>query len=290
MRQQNVVRGIVLMVTAFALFALLDATAKYLVGHVGTGLVVFSRYGFAALLVVILLSRHGGMEQLRTTRPWLQILRGVLLLSATGANFIAISYLRLDQTASIMFSNPLWVCALSPVLLGERVGPRRWTAVIVGFLGVLLIVQPGATGFHPAMLLSVSCALSTALYQIATRKVGERDNALTSVFYATTVGALASAPLAPIGWVAPGVLATLLLVSLGVYGAVGHYMLAQAHRLAPAPVLAPFVYSQIVWMSLAGYLIFGDVPDLPTALGGTLVIASGLYVYYRERALRPESD
>jgi drug/metabolite transporter (DMT)-like permease len=274
-----------MMVTAFALFALLDATAKYLVDHVGTGLVVFARYGFATLLVVLLIWRHGGLRQLHTAHLGLQLVRGLLLLSATGANFVAVSYLRLDQTASIMFSNPIWVCALSPILLGERVGPRRWTAVIVGFLGVLIIIQPGTTSFHPAMLLSVSVALSTALYQIATRKVGARDSAVISVFYATTVGAVAAIPLAPLNWVTPGPAALALLLSLGIYGAIGHYLLAQAHRLAPAPVLAPFVYLQIVWMSLAGYLIFGDVPDRSTALGATLVILSGLYVYYRERAL-----
>jgi len=227
-----------MMVTAFALFALLDATAKYLVTHVGTGLVVFSRYGFATLLVVLLIWRHGGLSQLGTAHLGLQLIRGLLLLSATAANFIAVSYLRLDQTASIMFSNPIWVCALSPILLGERVGPRRWTAVIVGFLGVLIIIQPGTASFHPAMLLSVSVALSTALYQIATRKVGAQDGAITSVFYATTVGAMAALPLAPLGWVTPGLAAVVLLLSLGLYGAVGHYLLAQAHRLAPAPVLA----------------------------------------------------
>ena len=278
------------MVSAFALFALLDATAKYLVAHVGTGLVVFARYGFAAVLVTALIWRHGGRRQLRTAHLGLQLVRGMLLLSATGANFVAVAYLRLDQTASIMFSNPIWVCALSPLLLGERVGPRRWTAVIVGLAGVLIIIQPGTSSFHPAMLLSVSVALSTALYQIATRKVGARDGPITSVFYATTVGAVAALPLAPLDWVTPTLAATALLLSLGFYGAVGHYLLAQAHRLAPAPVLAPFVYSQIVWMSLAGYLVFDDVPDGFTALGASLVILSGLYVYYRERKVAEKSS
>jgi drug/metabolite transporter (DMT)-like permease len=212
--------GIGLMVGAFAMFAMLDATAKYLVGFLGVGLVVFARYGFSLVFVGLLVWQQGGSGLLVTGNGVLQVVRGLLLIVSTGTNFIALGYLQLAQTSSIAFSNPLWVCALSPLLLGERVGPRRWFAVLVGFMGVLLIIQPGTMSFHWAMLLSLTSALSTALYQIATRKVGAEDRAITSLFYVSLVGSLAAAPLAPIGWAMPSVGQWGLLVLMRVSSAV----------------------------------------------------------------------
>jgi drug/metabolite transporter (DMT)-like permease len=283
--------GIGLMVGAFAMFAMLDATAKYLVGFLGVGLVIFARYGFSLVFVGLLVWQQGGSGLLVTGNGVLQVVRGLLLIVSTGTNFIALGYLQLAQTSSISFSNPLWVCALSPLLLGERVGPRRWFAVLVGFIGVLLIIQPGTVSFHWAMLLSLTSALSTALYQIATRRVGAEDRAITSLFYVSLVGSLAAAPLAPIGWVMPDIGQWGLLVMMGFFGSFGHYMLTQAHRMAPAPVLSPFLYTQIIWMTLIGFVVFGDVPDIMTIAGGSAVVASGLYVLYRERLVRnPSGD
>jgi drug/metabolite transporter (DMT)-like permease len=283
--------GIGLMVGAFAMFAMLDATAKYLVGFLGVGLVIFARYGFSLVFVGLLVWQQGGSGLLVTGNGVLQVVRGLLLIVSTGTNFIALGYLQLAQTSSISFSNPLWVCALSPLLLGERVGPRRWFAVLVGFMGVLLIIQPGTVSFHWAMLLSLTSALSTALYQIATRRVGAEDRAITSLFYVSLVGSLAAAPLAPIGWVMPDLGQWGLLVMMGFFGSFGHYMLTQAHRMAPAPVLSPFLYTQIIWMTLIGFVVFGDVPDIMTIVGGSAVVASGLYVLYRERLVRnPSGD
>jgi drug/metabolite transporter (DMT)-like permease len=283
--------GIGLMVGAFAMFAMLDATAKYLVGFLGVSFVVFARYGFSLIFVGLWVWQQGGSGLLVTGNGVLQVVRGLLLMVSTSTNFIALGYLQLAQTSSIAFSNPLWVCALSPLLLGERVGPRRWFAVVVGFVGVLLIIQPGTMSFHWAMLLSLTSALSTALYQIATRKVGAEDRAITSLFYVSLVGSIAAAPLAPIGWAMPSVGQWGLLVLAGFFGSFGHYMLAQAHRMAPAPVLSPFVYTQIIWMTLFGFVLFGDVPDMLTIIGGSAVVASGLYVLYRERLVRnPSGD
>lgn len=281
--------GIGLMVGAFATFAMLDATAKYLVTSLGVGLLVFARYAFALLFVAIWIWQQGGASLLVTGNGVLQVVRGLLLIVSTGFNFVALGYLQLAQTSSIAFSNPLWVCALSPLLLGERVGPRRWFAVMIGFVGVLLIIRPGTDGFHWAMLLSLVSALSTALYQIATRKVGAEDRALTSLFYASLVGSLAAVPLAPLGWVMPDIGQWGLLALMGFYGMFGHFMLTQAHRMAPAPVLAPFVYVQIIWMTLIGFVLFGDVPDAMTVAGASVVVASGLYVFYRERRVRKPS-
>ncbi len=278
-------RAILLMVAAFAVFTLLDATAKYLVGFLGVGLVVFARYAFAVGYTFLAMMRPGGKQLLRTNHWFLQCIRGVLLLSSTGFNFVALQDLQLAQTSSIMFSNPLWVCALSPLLLGEHVGTRRWAAVIVGFIGVLIIIRPGTVGFHPAMIYSIISTLSVALYQIVSRKVGGQDHAVTSLFYGTLAGAIGSAPFAGIDWVMPDQTGWALLALIGFFGSTGHYMLIQAHRLAPAPVLAPLVYTQIIWMTLVGYIVFGDIPDQWTIVGGLVVIGSGLYVYARERRL-----
>jgi drug/metabolite transporter (DMT)-like permease len=278
--------GIFLMIGAVTMFAVLDSTAKYLTGLVATPQIVFFRYAFSLAIVAALVWRNGGLALLRTDHLGLQLTRGLLLLLATATNFTAVKYLQLAQTSSISFSNPLWVCALSPLLLGEHVGPRRWAAVIVGFIGVLVIIRPGGEGFHWAMILSVVCALSAALYQIATRKVGGSDKAMTSLFYVSLSGTVAAAPIAPIGWVDPGWLAWTLLVLAAAYGSIGHFMLTEAHRLAPAPVLAPFVYTQIISMTFIGYVVFGDVPDAMTVVGSLLVVASGLYVFYREQKLK----
>lgn len=278
--------GILLMIGAFSLFALLDSTAKYLSQSVATQVIVFFRYGFSLLIVGFVVWRQGGLRFLKTEHLPLQLIRGLLLLVSTGTNFTAVKYLQLAQTSSISFSNPLWVCALSPLLLGERVGPRRWAAVIVGFIGVLVIIRPGTASFHWAMLLSVVCALSAGLYQIATRKVGGSDHALTSLLYVSISGTAGALPFAPIDWVTPAWWAWLFLVLAALYGSVGHLMLTQAHRLAPAPVLAPFVYTQIISMIIIGYVVFGDVPDAATLLGALVVVASGLYVFYREQQLK----
>ena len=140
--------GIGLMTGAFAMFALLDATAKYLAGSVGTGLIVFARYAFSLLFVAIWVWQQGGASLLITGHGALHVVRGLLLVLSTAANFVAVGYLQLAQTSAIGFSNALWVCALSPLLLAERVGLRRWVAVIVGFIGVLIIIRPGTMSFH----------------------------------------------------------------------------------------------------------------------------------------------
>jgi drug/metabolite transporter (DMT)-like permease len=285
----HIVTGILLMVAAVTTFAMLDATAKYTVKSLSTAMVVCFRYGIASAYVTILLWRMGGARLLVTRHRKLHAMRGLLLLGSTGLNFFALNYLQLAQTSAITFSNPLIVCVLSPWLLGERVGLRRWIAVIVGFIGVLIIIRPGTAGFQWAMAASVLSALCGALYQIATRHVGLHDQALTSLFYMTLTGALGAVPLALVDWQTPLAWQWGLLGLAAIFGTCGHYMLTEAHRRAPASVLAPFVYVQIIPMIVIGFLVFGDVPDGWTLAGGLVVIASGLYVLYRERlaARRP---
>ena len=253
-----------------------------------------SRYSFATLslsiLSVIILARAGGPELAITRHPFLQVVRGLMLLASTGFNFLAITYLQLGQTAAISFTIPLWVCALSVPLLGERVGIRRWAAVMVGFLGVLVIMRPGTISFHWAMLLSLGATLCGSIYNIATRKVGGRDRAETSLLYVGLVGSLGAALPLPWHWLMPQGTQWFLLLAMGLCGGIGHFLLIQAHRLAPASLLAPFFYTQIIWMILIGLVVFGDVPDIWTIVGAAIVIASGLFVFARERALGRRTD
>ena len=212
----NVTTGIVLMVGAVATFTIIDACAKYLLAAaVPPMMVVFARYSLSLLYVLGLMWWTGTLT-FKSHHPRLQVLRGVLLFASTLMNFIALQYLRLDQTSAIFFSNPLWVCALSPFLLGERIGPRRWAAVVIGFLGVLLIIRPGADGFHWAMLLSVTVAVITSLYQIITRKIGGRDPALVSLLLPSLVGSALAMPMGILNWHVPvwGLVALMLLMGL----------------------------------------------------------------------------
>ncbi len=274
--------SMMLMLATYALFALLDSTAKYLGQFLSIGTITFARYFWGsafALLAGLVLFRGRFWE---TAHPRVQVLRGVLMLGATFFNFMAVRYLQLAQSVAILFSAPLFVCLLSPLLLGERVGWRRWAAVIVGFLGVLLVVRPGTDTFHPAMFLSIGAALTLALYQVLTRKVGARDNPYASMFWATLVGLVLSLPLLAVAAEAPPPELLPWLVFLGLSGTAGHLLLTQAHRRADASFLAPFAYTQMIWMVLIGWWWFGDVPDMLTIVGALLVAAAGLFVFYRE--------
>lgn len=277
------VKAIFLILSAMAVFTVLDAGAKFLNQSLPLAVTVSFRYAIALVIALGLLLRRGGFGLMRTRHPILQASRGLFLLASTFCNFIAMSYLQLAQTAAISFTIPLWVCALSVPLLGEKVGIRRWLAVLVGFCGVLVIMRPGTQDFHWAMLISLLTAFCGACYNLATRKVGGHDATETSLFYVCLVGSLVSAPVMLSNWQMPEGWQWPLLLVIGLAGAGGHLMLIEAHRQAQASVLAPFIYSQIIWMTLAGVAVFGQWPDGWTLLGATIVVASGIYVFDRER-------
>jgi drug/metabolite transporter (DMT)-like permease len=281
--------GIVLIAASMAVFALLDGLGKEVMRHLPMFVAVFFRYFVALLLAIAVVLHTGGPQLFLTGHPLLQALRGALLLASTWLNFVAISQLQLAQTAAISFTIPLWVCALSVPLLGEKVGLWRWTAVIAGLLGVVVIMRPGTMSFHWAMLFSLAATFCGALYNIATRKVGGRDRAETSLFYVGLVGGFGAS--LPLGWnwQTPEGWQWVMLLVMGLCGGFGHYMLIQAHRLAPAALLAPFVYTQIIWMVILGFLMFGDLPDVWTLIGAAIVIAAGLVVFMRERILGRET-
>jgi drug/metabolite transporter (DMT)-like permease len=281
--------GIALMCGAVASFGVMDTMAKYLNLHMNTVEVVWARYTGAFVIPFMLSNPWTRPDLMTTPRLGLQIGRSVLLLLSTLCNFLALRYLQLDQAVALIFSTPCFVAALSGPILGEWVRWKRWTAIGVGFLGVLVVTRPGPSSFQPAALLSIGAALCYALYSITTRMLARTDSNETTLFYSNIVGAVAMLPALPFVWTTPtDPLLIVLMVSSGAVASFGHYLLIAAHRLAPAAVLSPFIYSEIVLVTALGFLVFGDVPSRWTIAGAAIVIASGLYILHRERTVRGE--
>jgi drug/metabolite transporter (DMT)-like permease len=283
-----VVRAILLMMVSMAVFTSLDASAKLVTKTLEPWVAVYFRYIVAALLSLCILLWRNGLTGFRTQHPWLQLVRGLLLVGSTILNFTAMGYLPLSTTSAIFFTIPLFVSALSVPMLGETVGVKRWLAVLVGFLGVLVIMRPGTMAFHWAMILSLGASFAGSLYNIYTRKVGGHDSVETSLFYVGLFGAAGAGLPASLGWQWPESWMWPYLIGIGIAGTLGHFMIIEAHRLAPASRLAPFIYTQIIWMTIAGYLIFGEVPDLWTLAGATVVVLCGLYLLNSERRAKNE--
>jgi drug/metabolite transporter (DMT)-like permease len=276
--------GIALMCGALACFAGLDAAAKWASRSVDPMLAVWARYVSSVVLVSLVLNPWTAPGLLRTRRPLLQTGRSVLLLGSTALNFFALQHLQLAESISIQFATPLLVALLAGPILGEWIGPRRLAAVGIGFVGVLVVTKPGAEGLHPAVFLSVGSAVCYALYGISTRLLAASDSSATTMTYSGLAGVLLLTPALPLFWETPSLPVAGLLLATGAFGALGHWLLILAHARAPAPVLAPFIYTQLIWMTALGYVLFGDVPDAGTLAGGAIVVASGLYLLARERA------
>jgi len=276
--------GIALMCGAVGCFAFLDATAKYLGRHMDVIEVVWARYTFGFVLAFIWSNPITRPGLMRTARPGLQIGRSALLLGSTLLNFFALKYLQLDQALTITFSTPFFVAALSGPVLGEWVGPRRWAAIAVGFLGVLVVTRPGLNAVPPAAALSAAGALCYAAYALSTRILARTDSNQTTLFYSNLVGALVMLPAVIAVWTPPAsLLIAGLMLAMGALASIGHYLLIVAHRLAPASVLSPFIYSQLAWTVTLGYVVFADVPSRWTMAGAAIIVASGLYLLHRER-------
>ncbi len=284
-RRQRLI-GIALMCGAVATFSCLDSTAKYLNHHMDTLQVVWARYTGAFLLALIVSNPVTRPGLMITKRPLLQIGRSSLLFGSTVLNFIALRWLQLDEALSILFSTPFLVAALSGPILGEWIGVRRWIAILVGFSGVLLVTRPGFGGIHPAAALSMLSAICYAFYSISTRVLARTDTNETTLFYTNLVGAMAMLPIVPFVWTTPHETLIIVLMTItGAFASIGHYMLIAAHRRAPASTLAPFIYSQLVWVLILGYVVLDNLPSGWTIAGAVIVVGSGLYILNRERQL-----
>jgi len=277
-------RGIGFYTLALLLFACLDASAKYASRHVPVLEVVFFRYAGAMVVSLIAFRPWRNHRRFLTGRPVRQLLRSAFLLGSTIFNFMALRQLQLAETTTIAFAGALVVAGLAVPLLGEWIGPRRWIAILVGFAGVVVVTRPGPDGLQPAVLLSIGSMLCNSFYAILTRHLAPTDSAEGLLLFPLVTATVAVAPFALPGFVWPDApVVGLLLLLVGVIGAIGHWCFIFAYRHAPASVLAPFAYFQLLWMVALGYLVFGDVPHATTLIGAAIIIASGLYILYRER-------
>ncbi|SFJ58040.1 DMT family transporter [Jannaschia pohangensis] len=279
-------KGIALMLLAYALFSLTDTSVKWLsLAGLPALQLAFMRFAthFALSTGPMLGRDHSGWTAPRRQAA-LMLLRGALLSVSTVSNFFALRYLDLTMSAAIMFSSPILVSALSVPLLGETVGKWRWSAILLGFVGVLIVVRPWSAEFHWAAILSLTSAMALALFSILTRQLAGVAAPRTMQLYSGLVGTVVLAPIAFIVWDNPDTpLDWVLMVGVGVTAWAGHHFFSQAHGYAPASVLMPFSYSFLIYLAISGYLVFGTIPDGQTIIGAAVIAAAGLVIWWRER-------
>lgn len=282
--QDRAALGILMTLGAYFFFMLIDTSVKWLVlAGLPAFQLAFMRYLPHFIISTVLLLRKGmSWSSFQSAHMGLVLLRGFLLASATLFNFISLIYLPLTVTGSIMFSAPIIVCALSWPLLGERVGRWRWAAIMVGFVGVLIVIRPFGAEFHWVALLNVYNAFSLALYSIITRKISGVVAPETMQFYMGAFGAIMLFPFALWSWTTPATtLDWVLMVALGFWGWAGHEIFSRAHSYAPANTLMPYTYSFLLYLAVASYIVFNDVPDSYTLLGASIIVLSGLVIWWR---------
>lgn len=281
-------RALPLFLLAGICLSSLDATGKYLVRDHALFLVVWARYAGQMLVVTPFAWRRAGPGFWRARHPALQLLRSMFLLVATICFFAALRYLPLAEGSAITFLAPIFVVVLSGPLLGERPTRERWVAVVAGFIGILILARPGSAVFHPAALLFVVAALGNALYLLMTRKLAD-ESAYTTLFYSALAGTVGLSLALP--WQLDGTTPTLhdgaIFLLLGLFAGLGHWFVISAYLLAPASMLTPFTYLQMIWATLYGFVIFAQLPDRWSALGMTIIVASGLWLALQERWRTP---
>ena len=279
--------GIAWMLLTMLLFVSMDTLAKYLAQSYPVLQIVWARFFFHGIWLALYLHRQLP-RYLHSQRIWLQLGRGACLVATTMLFFSALSLLPLANASAIMLVGPLIVTALSMPLLGEQVGPRRWAGVIIGFGGALIIIRPGSDVMQWASLLPLAAACIYGLYQISTRVLSRFDPPLTTLLYTVSVGLPVCTLLLPWIWVWPDGQGWLLMAGVGLLGGLSHFTLIKAFSVAPAVVITPFSYSNMLWAISLGYLVFGEWPDHWTLIGAGIIAASGLYIFYREQQLKQQ--
>lgn len=280
--------AILLVVAAVALFSILNVEVKMLRADFGPVQLVWARHIGALFFMVAVFTPMRGPRflLLRTARPVAQIVRGACLLSSSLCFFLAIKWVPLATAAAITMLGPVLITAFSGPMLGERVGPRRWTAVVIGFVGALIIIRPGFGDTPWQIVFTVGSAFTSAFYSLLTRKLSAGEDPATSATIATVVGTAALSLVVWGDWKTPSSAVEIgMIASLGLLSGLGHYLYTIAFGCGPASVVAPFNYSHLIFAALLGFVIFGYFPDLWTWVGAGLIVASGLYIGYREAVL-----
>ncbi|MDQ2089861.1 DMT family transporter [Marimonas arenosa] len=285
MSAQNTRLGILLMIATTFVFALQDGISRHLAGEYNTLMVVTVRYWFFAAFVMAVAARKaGGLGRAAaTSQPILQIFRGLLLAAEICVAIYGFTLLGLVESHAVFACYPLLIAALSGPVLGESVGWRRWTAIAIGFFGVLIILRPGFGVFSPYALIPFASALMFALYGLLTRYAARRDSAATSFFWTGVIGALVLTPVGLYSWEPMTGFDWTWMITLCVTGALGHFLLIKAYEVAEASAVQPFAYLQLVFASAVGVVVFGEVIKLPVALGAGIIVAAGLFTLWRER-------
>lgn len=278
----RVLLGIGLMLLSVALLPIMEGLAKSMSERYVVVQLVFARFAFQSLFIVPIAALRHGPELRRGNRLALQIVRGLSILAGTGFFYWSLRTLPLADGLALMFVAPLIVTAISALFLGEQVGARRWGAVLVGFLGVLVILRPGLGVFQPGAVLALAAGCCIAAYALLTRHLSTAAPPLVTLAYTSLVGAAVTAVLLPFVWQTPDGADWIRMAVMGSVGAFGHYFMIRAFEQAPASVISPFIYAEIVMATTIGYLWFGDFPDGFTWTGIAILIASGVYLSWRE--------
>ena len=282
--------GIAIVLLGVFMFACVDTLNKVLGQSHSIAQILWVRFLiFVPIALVLSYRRHGGLTW-RSQRPLLQAARAALLVIEMGFFVAALTYLPLADVQAIAASAPLMVVALSVPFLGEKVGWRRWSAVTVGFVGVLIIVRPGFESMSTGTILTLIGTAMWAVYQILLRIVGRYDPAPTTALWTAVIGLAMTSMVVPFHWTAPTPLGWFLLLLIGILGAAGHTVFMKAFTLAPASALQPFTYTQLVLVTFLGWLVFNDLPDGWTVAGASLIVAAGLYSIYRARLRAASGD
>ena len=272
-------RGPLLIMAAVAMFVVMDTTSKYLSRFYPVPAIVWARYFFHVLLVLIVLGPRLGLGLVRTQRLGVQLVRGLLLAGSTLFFVFAIKKMPLAETSSITFIAPVLVTLMGAFFLKEKVESARWFAVAGGFAGVVIIVRPGGDVFTWTSVLPLCCAACFAGYQILTRKLANLESPYTSIFYSGLVGSVLMSLTLPFVWVRPqSLIHALLFIVIGIIGGLSHLILIKAYDYAPASSLAPFSYTQLIWVTVMGYLVFGQFPDFWSLIGIGVIMVSGIYI------------
>ena len=274
------------MLAAMAILPFLDVCAKYLGGD-GMPImqIVWARMICGAVFTLPFVAQSTGWSGLRPQMLHIHVARAVLLIASTAFFFLGLKYLPIADTLALFFVQPILVTSFSPFLLGEHVGWRRWLAVIVGCVGVLIIVRPGFQAINPGTLFGLLAGLSMAVYLIITRRITGKAPALVTTFQTNLIGALALSIAMPFIWYSPSANQIGLMLLLGLVGIVGHYWIVRSYDYAEASLLAPLGYTEIIMAVFVGWYFFGDFPDQWTLTGVGILIACAIYISWRERQL-----
>ncbi len=283
--------GILLMITVSLVFAFQDGLSRHLAGEYNVLMVVMIRYWFFAAFVIAIARRQSGSIRAaaRTTQPLLQITRGVLLATEICVMVLAFTLLGLVKTHAIFASYPLLVAALSGPILGEKVGWRRWLAIGAGFVGMLVILQPGITVFRVESFVAVIAALMFAVYGLLTRYASRKDSTATSFFWTGTMGAVVTTLAGLWFWEPMTAPDWALMAMLCITGATGHWLLIRAYEVAEASAVQPFAYFQMVFAMAMGIFAFGEALTPNVLLGGSIIVAAGLFTLWREHRVKQDT-